>query len=105
MSKRIRPFSQGTQYLDWNCANCCTCARYNVKDGEVVEPVCELEEALSLACVLDGTIEPEIAVRLGVPSNTWSHWTCKEHQPIREDGSEFHKPASNQMSLPLGKAS
>ena len=74
----VRVFSNGTEYMAWNNANCCECARYHVVDGEVVEPVCPLEEALSLASIDDGTVSHEMAGRMGLPSRTMGGRTCKE---------------------------
>ena len=99
---RVRPFSQGTQYLDWQEGNCCRCAKYNTEGGEVVHPVCELDEALMVAMFDDGTISREIADRLGVPRNTWSDWACKEfapEPPELPDGVERRVPAPGQLSL------
>lgn len=100
MSERRRPFSQGTQYLDWQEANCCRCRKYHVKNGEVVAPICELEEALALACIGDGMISGEHAARLGLPENTWSRWKCLEFEPegLPED-IPCHKPHPDQMEL------
>ena len=66
MASRFRPFSNGTEYMDWQNANCCRCSRYHTdRHGEVVSPICHLEKALSYACVADGTITAYIADRIG----------------------------------------
>ena len=77
---RVRPFSQGTQYLDWQDHNCCQCRYYHTANGHVISPLCDLETALAIACITDGTISREIAERLGVPKRTWSNWTCREFE-------------------------
>jgi hypothetical protein len=77
-----RPFSCGTQYLDWQNNNCCQCRKYLVSsDGEVQEPYCELEYAIAIACICDGTISGEHADRLGLPAKTWAGWRCREFEP------------------------
>ena len=84
----VRPFSTGTQYLDWRDANCCRCRKYRVEGGEVVEPYCELEEALAPAALDGGLIEPGHAARLGVPAATWTAWRCREFEPATGGGDE-----------------
>jgi 5-methylcytosine-specific restriction endonuclease McrA len=47
MEERVIPFSNGTEYQCWNDYNCARCKKYNVDDsGMVVEPVCQIDEAL-----------------------------------------------------------
>jgi hypothetical protein len=70
-SQRVRVFSNGDAYLNWLHNNCNRCVK---------RPDCPLEEALSSACVLDGTISPTIARRLGVPADGSERWWCNERQ-------------------------
>jgi len=61
----IRPFSNGTQYIDWQNHNCCRCARYDYDaENQKVLCDCEIEYALALACVMDGTVSDEIGKRI-----------------------------------------
>ena len=71
---RVRPFSTGTQYLDWTLSNCEDCA----KSGR-----CVLERALSDACIRDGTIAHSIAERMGYFAHNGADgfsyvWPCGE---------------------------
>lgn len=81
--KNVRPFSCGTQDIDWQDRNCCRCAR--LPDGFweqywKMESGCEIFDALSFAAVDDGTITEEIAERMGYvggPPFDYT-WDCKE---------------------------
>lgn len=72
-TKHIRPFGNGEAYRTWLYNNCSPCVK---ADG------CPLEYALSSACVLDGTITPAIADRLGVPADGSERWWCRERQTV-----------------------
>ena len=71
MSERVRIFSNGFEYEAWTERNCDRCPKAGA---------CEIEEALSSACVLDGTIAPEVAERLGYREDLRATlgWPCKE---------------------------
>lgn len=80
----IHPFSNGTEFMCWNEYNCCNCKKYNVDDsGQVVEPVCEIDQALLESMFGDGTISREMADRMGL-ERSWDegkpmlYWRCKE---------------------------
>lgn len=68
---RVHVFSNGDAYRTWLHNNCARCVK--VSD-------CSLEYALASACVLDGTISPDVAARLGVPADGNERWWCNERQ-------------------------
>jgi len=63
----FRPFSNGTEYQDWLDRNCDRCQRRKL-DGDYIPKRgnCKLENALSYACVCDGTIPQDVAEQIGV---------------------------------------
>ena len=81
MMTGIRPFSDGSQYADWRAMNCAHCALY---DQDHYTGRCEIDGALGLADVGDGTVPAEIARRMGyVPGHLF--WRCPESQPVKEE--------------------
>lgn len=71
----IRPFANGTQFLDWETNNCDRCER---------DPaVCEVSVALTVACFGDGLVSFEVAKRMGCTDYGDDHytWPCLEHDP------------------------
>ncbi len=85
-SKGIRLFSNGEEYLTWRHNNCSKCVK---------EPDCPLEYAISSACVLDGTISPAIAGRLGVPDDGRERWWCRER--LTADQQPSVPPAQHEV--------
>ncbi len=81
--ERIRPFSCGSQYVDWTIANCHSCSKAWDGNTDWRNPSrCEIEDRLLLACFNDGMISPEIAKRMGYPENGDEYiWPCPEHNP------------------------
>lgn len=83
----VSPFSCGTQYADWTEANCMTCDKGWRPDRD---SECDIEQALSFACIDDGTVPAEIADRMGRGEGRYN-WPCREHQPpfvnVRPDGT------------------
>ena len=76
-SQRYHPFSNGTQFLDWEDRNCCRCALYH--DGPIDEAPCELDRALGDAQMDDGTVSREVADGLGFLDNRDRYtWPCKK---------------------------
>jgi len=74
----IRPFSCGTQYLDWSASNCVTC-----KKSGMAPPQCDIERALISGCFGDGTVTESIAKRMGWVKGPAFHyiWECPEREP------------------------
>jgi methylphosphotriester-DNA--protein-cysteine methyltransferase len=72
----VRIFSNGTQAMDWECANCERCKKH-LPDGQW--PTCEIAAALAEAAMDDGTVSPEIAERAGHSSDEMRYnWPCGE---------------------------
>jgi hypothetical protein len=90
MSDGVRPFYCGSQYADWQMANCDSCTKQAPPDVSLDEMPCEIERALSWACVDDGKIPLPIADRMGRADGRYN-WPCREHDPpfvnVRADGS------------------
>jgi hypothetical protein len=74
---RVRPFSSGMQYLDWQDANCCRCQKCTGDDG-----ACEINDTISLAACGDGTVSAEIAKRMGYASPLAYCWECPEREDV-----------------------
>lgn len=91
--QRYHPFSNGTQYMDWEASNCASCS----KSRDEWPLACDLQEALGLACIGDGTISEEIARRVGYLDNRERFgWPCPEHDPPFAEVLE----AQGQIRLP-----
>ncbi|MBK8990137.1 MAG: hypothetical protein IPM39_29420 [Chloroflexi bacterium] len=88
--KKVRPFSNGSQYGDWLAMNCMECAKGidNVSTPGTW-PTCEIEAALTLAYASDGYVEPDIATRMdhNGPERLYV-WRCGEYaeRPSVVDG-------------------
>ena len=65
VDKRISPFHCGTQYLDWQASNCERCKKWTPEPSQPDDWKCEIDEALFLGCMEDGTISRKIATRMG----------------------------------------
>lgn len=87
--EHIRLFANGEEYRTWGLNNCRRCVKRWPGDGPAL---CDIEEAISSACVLDGTVAPEIATRAGYTGNP-EFW-CKEYQ---SEGTPEPKPAAREM--------
>jgi len=74
MSELI-PFSNGTQFLDWQECNCCRCKKY--KDWFIEELTCDLQKAIEDSSCGDGTVSEEIYKRLGAGTGKYC-WKCPE---------------------------
>lgn len=75
----FRPFSNGTEHLDWCVANCELCAKSY--DHEARDWRCDLERAIDEGNCIDGTIPMAIAERIGVVAEPFPHLgPCKEKQ-------------------------
>lgn len=84
MTKRYRPFSNGTEFTYWDDANCCQCALDPYQDGGD-SGICDIFDALTVAYWDDGTISEDIAVKMGYPENAYAPsglpylgWLCRE---------------------------
>ena len=77
MSDRVRPFSCGTQLLDWDARNCDRCLKVDY-DARVSN--CQWYDELQLGLFGDGTISAEAAVAIGYPGIDAYTWDCPERQ-------------------------
>jgi len=75
----IRPFSNGTQWLDWEASNCDRCTKLDK---------CELRDALNVAYYGDGSVPTEIGARLAYTADKYI-WQCGEVEWTEEWKSEF----------------
>jgi hypothetical protein len=101
MGERINPFSNGSQYMDWLARNCDRCSLNYDHENQATRG-CEIEEALSFACIDDGKVSAEIARRCGITAGTRTHytWDCPERRPIGADPDvPAIVPARGQLSL------
>ncbi len=81
MSEPIRPFSNGTEFQSWKATNCERC-RLGYDREHPMGWQCQIEAAIDLASIKDGTIAPSIAKRMGYDSDTFElAWACPEKQP------------------------
>ena len=95
MSEQQRPFSNGSEFLDWLARNCDRCDKGMRVDewGDPAECPCPIEEALHSPNE-DGYIEPEIAARMGYPEHAYHTsgvryytWDCPER--VQADMPEY----------------
>jgi hypothetical protein len=104
--KRYRPFSNGSQWYDWQDSNCFRCKRVDVSDPDRPVSTCPILEALNRACVDDGTVSEEIARRMGyldarkdggIPYG----WPCGDVEWTEEWKAEWRQRQEAQQPLPL----
>ena len=82
MENKVRPFSSGSQFIDWTAANCDRCTRGCHRLSENAPPDCPLELALFEACFDDGTITAAVAERIGYAAGEYC-WQCGEWDPTQ----------------------
>lgn len=80
MSK-VKPFSSGSQFDDWEASNCHKCKYYELGN-------CDIALALIFAYWDDGTVSQEIANRMGYVKDKYV-WQCTEVNWIEELVKEF----------------
>lgn len=64
----IRPFHSGSEFYYWESSNCSKCSKSFAnmqKQNTSGEGPCDLDNALTVACVGTGKIPMDIALRLG----------------------------------------
>lgn len=79
MSEGIRPFSNGEEYLSWDCHNCSHCWKSASQDAKNFR--CSLEKNIYLASMGDGKISRKVADRLGANGGDRIAWDCPEKAP------------------------
>jgi len=85
----VRPFSNGTQYLDWQASNCDRCTKAATEaDYYAGKFPCDIEKELAYAAVGDGTINDEIAARLKPDPESYV-WPCGEWEPTEAWKAEY----------------
>lgn len=82
-TETVHVFSNGTQFMDWDEANCCRCTKGGRWDREErpTRPItCEIQRAIGDAMFSDGTFAPEMAERLGYSGANRERycWPCSE---------------------------
>ena len=89
-----RPFHCGTQYADWQINNCERCRKGDdFRNGtpwqEGRAPSCDLETALGVSYITNGTVTNEVYDRLFGPIKVDRHlygqWVCGEFEPMTWD--------------------
>lgn len=60
---RVSPFSNGTEFSQWVETNCDRCTRAYDEDAEIY--LCPIQEALDMASLDDGTVDADVARRMG----------------------------------------
>lgn len=83
----MRPFHCGSQYVDWTSRNCDRC-KSSWDDGMAVPyGPCEIDNALSAACLEDGQVSDEIGKRMGAGADPLSYsWECPEKE-LKEESN------------------
>jgi len=82
----ITPFSNGTQALDWECANCDRCKKSATNLGLPAHemPTCEIEIAI-VHCGWGEKMTVEMAGRMGYTENKGEYnWMCNEAEWTEE---------------------
>lgn len=96
---KFRPFSNGTQYMDWTNANCNRCKKSALLNSEGGYN-CVIEKALLEAYLTDGEVEEQIANRMGYLLNQGKdNWMCPEVEWTEEWKSEFIKRQCQSQNL------
>jgi hypothetical protein len=99
---RVHPFSNGSQFCDWEERNCLRCAK---QIGEkAIRYKCVLQKAMHSAYWNDGTISKQEGDRIGfnLEANVYG-WECPEREdPIpRERKPTKPKSDPNQQTIDL----
>jgi hypothetical protein len=71
-----KPFLNASQLAEWTCRNCSECEK--AYDEEALRYHCDIEEALGLTSINDGSITKEIADRMGYDDPLVYCWECPE---------------------------
>lgn len=85
-----RPFSNGSQFMDWQERNCCRCAKYSFAFAEprTEESICQIELALHNSAWGTGQVTHEIARRMGFTDPLAYTWQCGEFELMPEHGAK-----------------
>lgn len=88
----MRPFHCGTQFADWEEANCFRCKKGTLNDPSVW-PTCPIQVALIEAYLSDGCIADAIADRM-TRSEGCYNWPCGEVEWTEEWKAECDSKVS-----------
>ena len=61
----MRPFSNGSEYMMWNDANCCRCKKYECESATEEEAGCRLAFNLDLGCIT-GDVPEDVCNEIGM---------------------------------------
>lgn len=85
----VRPFSNGTQYLDWEASNCSRCKKAASREQfDRGQFTCDIEKELVYGSSGSGLISDDIAARLKIDNERYG-WPCGEWDPTEEWKAEF----------------
>ncbi len=84
----IKPFSNGTQYLDWQESNCVRCKKFN--PDEAKPELCNIDFELANAYLGNGSVSNKIAKRMGYDPDKYV-WRCGEVEWTDEWKAEWKK--------------
>lgn len=85
----VRPFSNGTQYMDWERVNCGRCKKAaTLEEFHAGKFQCDIEKELVYGTVGDGTISDEIAARLKIDEKSYV-WPCGEWEASEAWKAEY----------------
>ena len=90
MNERVHIWSNGTEFMIWEENNCSRCVKAPTANWG---GACDLNDAIAVACIDDGTFAPEVATRLGYAGEP--RFWCKEFQGR---GKPEPKPAAREMA-------
>ena len=83
-----RPFSSGTEHLDWQHRNCQRCAKFvdnALTQAEInsgTDWPCPIDYAVTYGAMSDGTISDEIATRVGFEKGDIWFPECPEKEEL-----------------------
>lgn len=80
MQEELIPFSNGSEFMDWQERNCCQCKKYVLLDVEAGISTCPIAEAIAENACGDPLSE-EMAIRMG--------YLDKDGNEINDDCTEF----------------
>lgn len=100
---RMRPFSNGTEFMVFEESNCGRCWKSKPKNEKISSAShCDLLEGLTLAMFMDGTISTDHAARIGFKPGMIYAPPCSERQEKRPPRAPRTKRlAPGQAKLPM----
>jgi hypothetical protein len=78
-ANKVHPFHSGSQYMDWRYRNCERCTKSYDNNGLKHPSPCDIDNAISMACIGSGKVSKNIAQRMGAIGNECAlSWDCPE---------------------------